>query len=164
VRLLEVPLLSGVSEHDTAGYQAMAKMVTMIAALDSGALQNSIGELHRTPTGDYVIYTSATQTPIFIGSPFEHAFRTALEEQAGTVPKYSEPLFDRQLELLARAWKPNLQRELLAGHALYVDARFCGQIILKQKSPSGPNVHGIAAALVPQLHTNTAHYATNAIQ
>ncbi|HET6402824.1 MAG TPA: FtsQ-type POTRA domain-containing protein [Candidatus Kapabacteria bacterium] len=162
VRLLQVPLLSGVSEHDTAGYQAMAKMVMMIAALDSGALANSIGELHRTPTGDYVIYTSATQTPIFIGSPFEHAFRTALEEQAGTVPKYPEPLFDRQLELLARAWKPNLQHEILAGHTLYVDARFSGQIVLKQKSPIGPNANSLAMA--PSLHTNNAHYATNAIQ
>lgn len=164
VQLLQVPLLSGVSEHDTAGYQAMAKMVTMIAALDSGALQNSIGELHRTPTGDYVIYTSATQTPIFIGSPFEHEFRTALEEQAGTVPKYSEPLFNRQLELLARAWKSNLQHEILASHASYIDDRFSGQIILKLKSPSGPNARGTASATGPQLHTNNAHYATNAIQ
>ncbi len=162
VRLLEVPLLSGVSEHDTAGYQAMAKMVTMIAALDSGALANSIGELHRTPTGDYVIYTSAMQTPIFIGSPFEHAFRTALEEQTGTVPKYPEPLFDRQLDLLARAWKSNLQHEILAGRVLYVDARFSGQIVLKWKSGMKLNANSIAMASSP--HTNNAHYATNAIQ
>ncbi len=161
-QLLQVPLLTGVSEHDTAGYLAMADMVTMIERLDSGALAHSIGELHRTPTGDYVIYTSATQTPIFIGSPFEHAFRTALEEQAGTVPNYSEPLFDRQLELLARAWKPSLAHEILAGKVLYVDARFNGQIILKQKSPMGAAANGIAIA--PQLHTNNAHYATNAIQ
>jgi POTRA domain, FtsQ-type len=169
MRLLQVPLLSGVTEHDTAGYQAMAKMVVTIAALDSGALANAIGELHRTPTGDYVIYTSTTQTPMFIGSPFEHEFRTALEEQGmsdhpGTVPKYSEPLFDRQLNLLAHAWKANLQQELLTGRALYIDARFNGQIILKQKSPMGPDARGTASAMAPAFHTNNAHYATNAIQ
>jgi|GEM_PF-2086585 len=169
VRLLQVPLLSGVSERDTAGYQAMAKMVAMIAALDSGVLASAIGELHRTPTGDYVIYTSTTQTPIFIGSPFEHAFRTALEEQAandrsGTAAMSAEPLFHRQLELLARAWKSSLQQELLTGRGLYVDARFNGQIILKQKSSMASGARGTTTAPGSPIHTNNAHYATNAIQ
>ncbi len=160
--LLQVPLLSGVSEHDTAGYQAMAQLVTLIGALDSARLANAIGELHRTPTGDYVIYTSATQTPIFIGSPFAHAFRTSLEEQAGTAPQYSEPLFNRQLELLARAWKDGLQQSILMGRVLYVDARFNGQIVLKQKS-TGTEQAGAPGAPAPQRKPTNAHYATNAI-
>ena len=50
-RLMQVPLLSGVSERDTVGYQAMARLVAMISTLDSGALKSAIGELRRTPTG-----------------------------------------------------------------------------------------------------------------
>jgi hypothetical protein len=135
-RLMQVPLLSGVNERDTAGFRAMSRMVATIALLDSGAMRNSIGELRRTPTGDYVIYTTETQTPIFIGSPFEREFRTAIEEQTGNVAKNSEPLFTRQLALLASVWKSKLEAELRHGGALYIDARFSGQIILKHKTPS----------------------------
>ncbi len=162
-QFLQVPLLSGVSERDTAGYQAMARLVTMIGALDSGALRGSIGELHRTPTGDYVIYTSETQTPLFIGSPFAQAFHTSLEEQIGTLPAYPEPLFNRQLQLLAHAWKTGLKERVLAGGVLYVDARFSGQLVLKQASTIGTNAPTHRAASVLQLGTNNAHYATNAI-
>ena len=161
-RFLQVPLLTGVSEHDTAGYQAMAKLVTWIGGLDSGALAASIGELHRTPTGDFVIYTSATQTPLFIGSPFAHAFHTSLEEQTGTLPAYTEPLFDRQLELLARAWKAGLEQRVLIGRVLYVDARFNGQIVLKQVTSMGTNAPAPASASVSNLNSNNAHYASNA--
>ena len=134
-KLTQVPLLSGVSEKDTAGYQAMARLVTMMQSLDSGALRASIGELHRTPTGDYVAFSSETQTPIFIGSPFETEFRTALEMQReGGVAKAAMPLFDRQLDLLAKLWRSKLQNELRLGNVLYVDARFGGQIVLKHKT------------------------------
>ncbi len=49
-KIFQVPLLSGVSTRDTARFQAMAKLVMLIAAMDSDALKNSIGELRRTPT------------------------------------------------------------------------------------------------------------------
>jgi hypothetical protein len=139
-RIMQVPLLSGVNERDTAGFRAMSKLVASIAMLDSGAMKSSIGELRRTPTGDYVIYTTETQTPIFIGSPFEHEFRTALEEQTSTAPKNSEPLFSRQLGLLARVWKTKLEAELRQGGALYIDARFGGQIILKHKTLNASHI------------------------
>lgn len=160
-RFLQVPLLTGVSEHDTAGYRGMAQMVTWIGSLDSGALAASIGELHRTPTGDYVIYTSVTQTPLFIGSPFARAFHTSLEEQTGMLPTYLEPLFDRQLELLARAWKGGLQQRILTSHVLYVDARFNGQIVLKQVTPIRTNVPAPSGTAVSIFNSNNAHYATN---
>ncbi len=122
-KLLQVPLLSGVSARDTAGFRAMAKLVAMIAALDSGTLKSSIGELRRTPTGAYVIYTSETITPIFLGTPFDREFRTALEEQRDSVvPQNEVSLFYRQLQLLAQVWKGGLQNETRAGHALYIDA------------------------------------------
>jgi cell division septal protein FtsQ len=139
-RLMQVPLLSGVNERDTAGFRAMSRMVANIALLDSGAMRNAIGELRRTPTGDFVIYTTETQTPIFIGSPFEHEFRTAIEEQTATAPKNTEPLFTRQLALLASVWKSKLETELRHGGALYIDARFSGQIILKHKTPSASQI------------------------
>ncbi len=162
-KLLQVPLLSGVSVRDTSAYRAMATMVATIAAMDSGALKNSIGELRRTPTGAYVLYTSETVTPIFLGSPFDREFRTALEEQRDSIAPKNEPsLFYRQLQLLAVVWKSKLQNEIRAGHALYIDARFSGQIILKHKfQPStGAASTSSSAALSPE--PNHAQYATNA--
>jgi cell division septal protein FtsQ len=162
-KILQVPLLSGVSTRDTAAFRAMANMVTTIAAMDSGALKNAIGELRRTPTGAYVIYTSETVTPIFLGSPFDREFHTAIEEQReGNVPNHEASLFNKQLQLLARVWKAQLQNELRAGHALYIDARFSGQIILKHKSQTGTSVGTPSshAALPPE--PNHAQYATNA--
>jgi hypothetical protein len=162
-KLLQVPLLSGVSAHDTASFQAMAKMVAMIAALDSGALAGAIGEFHRTPTGAYVIYTSETETPIFLGSPFDREFHTALEEQRDSVvPNNQVSLFYRQLQLLARVWKGHLHNELRAGHALYADARFNGQIILKQRFQNGTALPVRSTGTVPQPELNHAQYATNA--
>jgi hypothetical protein len=142
-RLMQVPLLTGVTERDTVGYQAMARLVAMIGAMDSGALRTEIGELCRTPTGAYVIYTAETQTPIFIGSPFDARFQTAVEEQQSraSTAKETGPLFNEQLRLLAKMWRTKLKNDLRAGNALYVDARFQGQIILKhrrQRSGSTP--------------------------
>ena len=162
-KLLQVPLLSGVSARDTAGFQAMAKLVAMIATMDSGALKNSIGELRRTPNGAYVIYTSESATPIFLGSPFDREFHTALEEQRDSImPRNETPLFYRQLNLLAKAWKPNLQDEIRAGHALYLDARFNGQIILKHKFQQGTSAGTPGSSAALQSEPNHAHYATNA--
>ena len=132
-RLMQVPLLTGVTEKDTASYQAMAKMVTMMTSLDSGALHSAIGELRRTPTGAYVIYTNETQTPIFIGSPFDAPFHTAMEDQQAKV-KLQEPLFNRQLKLLAHTWRAKLQQELRERNTLYVDARFSGEIIVRHRT------------------------------
>lgn len=162
-RILQVPLLSGVSTRDTAGFQAMAKLVMLIAAMDSDALKNSIGELRRTPTGAYVIYTSETVTPIFLGSPFDREFHTALEEQRDSIrPKNETPLFYRQLDLLAHVWKAHLQTELRSGHALYIDARFNGQIILKHKFQQGASNGTPVSQAVLQPEPNHDHYVTNA--
>ena len=162
-KILQVPLLSGVSTRDTAGFQAMAKLVMLIAAMDSDALKNSIGELRRTPTGAYVIYTSETVTPIFLGSPFDREFHTALEEQRDSIrPKNETPLFYRQLDLLAHVWKAHLQTELRSGHALYIDARFNGQIILKHKFQQGASNGTPVSQAVLQPEPNHDHYVTNA--
>lgn len=134
-RLLAVPLLSGVSERDTVGFQAMARLVATIGALDSGALGKAIGELRRTPNGSYVIYTAETQTPIFIGSPFDAPFQTALEEERGTTARVTnDRFFMTQIALLAKVWRAKLEKSLRAGDVLYVDARFRGQIILKHRN------------------------------
>lgn len=136
-KLFQVPLLTGVSDRDTAGYQTMAALVTAIESLDSGVLQSAIGELHRTPTGAYVLYTVETQTPIFIGNPTDAPFQTALEaEKNPIVSAGGETHFTKQLHLLAKAWRSKLAAELQLGNTLYVDARFHGQIILKAKSNS----------------------------
>ncbi len=160
-QLLQVPLLSGVSERDTMAYQGMAKLVQFIVSLNSGSMQNAIGELRRTPTGDYVIYTTETQTPIFLGSPFDAEYKGALEEQTDTVPAQKEPLFDRQLRLLASVWKTNIQPQLRSGTSLYVDARFNGQVILKHKNfnRTAAPAQGTAVASTNLIANR---YATNA--
>jgi cell division septal protein FtsQ len=162
-KILQVPLLSGVSTRDTAAFQAMSKLVAMIAAMDSSAMKNSIGELRRTPTGAYVLYTSEIVTPIFLGSPFDREFHTALEEQRDSItPKNEIPLFYRQLQLLAIVWRSKLQSEVRAGHALYIDARFSGQIILKHKFQNGTSAGTPSSSAALQSEPNHAHYATNA--
>lgn len=167
-KLLQVPLLSGVSARDTASFRAMAKMVTMIAALDSGSLASSIGEFHRAPNGAFVLYTSETVTPIFLGSPFDQEFHTALEQQldaaSASAPKNETPLFYRQLQLLAQVWKAGMQNEVRAHHALYIDARFNGQIILKQRFQNGTNTGAKVPVTALQSEPNHPQYATNAIK
>jgi hypothetical protein len=134
-RLVAVTLLSGVSERDTVGFRAMSGLVSTIGSIDSGALGKAIGELRRTPAGSYIIYTSETQTPIFIGSPFDAPFQTALEEERGTTAHVTnDRYFMTQIALLAKVWKAKLERSLRTGDALYVDARFRGQIILKRRT------------------------------
>ncbi|HEY3875152.1 MAG TPA: FtsQ-type POTRA domain-containing protein [Candidatus Kapabacteria bacterium] len=164
-RLLQVPLLSGVTANDTPAYRAMAKMVTFIASLDSGALRGAIGELHRAPTGAFVLYTTETQTPIFLGSPFDREFHTALEDQRDSLSEKNEvPLFYRQLNLVAALWKARIQNEVRAGHALYLDARFEGQVILKQRVSNGNLLARAAREPVSQDPLISAHYGTNANQ
>lgn len=138
-RLLQVPLISGISEKDSVSYRAMTRMVLHIQSLDSGALQDAIGELHRTPTGGYLLYTLDTRTPIFLGSQSDRPFVTSTEATLAStknaVPKAS--LFDRQLHLLAIAWRGSLKHDIEAHPPLYVDARYEGEIILKKKGIAG---------------------------
>jgi hypothetical protein len=134
-KLMQVPLISGVRDNDTASYRAMAQLVMMMESIDTGALKGAIGELARTPTGALVIYTTETQTPIFIGSPADQPFRSALEVERGAPNEqaHAEPHFIRQLHLLAKLWKKKLEPELRTGHDFYVDARFSGEVIVKRK-------------------------------
>lgn len=133
-KLLQVPLISGIRDNDSAGYRAMARLVMMMQSIDTGVLAGAIGELSRTPTGTLVIYTAETQTPIFLGSPSDQPFRTALEiERGGKQTEHAEPHFVRQLHLLAKLWKTKLAPELRSGHDFYVDARFSGEVIVKRK-------------------------------
>lgn len=162
-RLVQAPLLSGVSARDTVGFRAMAKMVTYIASLDSGALKNAIGEFHRTPTGAFVLYTSETLTPIFLGSPFDQEFHRVIDDQNKQTSVGIEPLFYRQLDLLAHLWNARMRSEVQSGHALYLDARFNGEIILKQRFSNGAN-QPIVAGTVPTTQPNPVQYATNANQ
>jgi hypothetical protein len=135
-RLLSVPLLGGISERDTATIIPMAKMVQMIRSINDGAMKDAIGELRRTPTGAFVIYTTATSTPIFIGSPQDEKFQTTLEADADKThgAEKKESLFVSQIKLLAGMWQKTLKDELSKREALYVDARFDGEIILKKHS------------------------------
>jgi hypothetical protein len=133
-KLLNVPLISGLPDNDTAGYRAMARLIMMMQSIDTGALAGAIGELSRTPTGGLVVYTTETQTPIFLGSPSDQPFRTALEvERGGKENAHAEPHFITQLHLLAKLWKTRLEPELRTGHDFYVDARFSGEVIVKRK-------------------------------
>ena len=140
VKIMQVPLLTGVPIKDTVGLRFMSKLVTMMQSLEGGSLKSALGELYRTPTGAYVLYTVETQTPIFIGSPNDAPFTTAVEEQrnpgAAKQAAIDEPLFIRQIKLLARLWQKRLEHDLRSNSALYVDARFNGQVIVKQKQAS----------------------------
>lgn len=168
-RLLAVPLLSGVTERDTIGFRAMSQLVAQIESIQSGALRTAVGELRRLPTGSYVIYTSVTQTPIFIGSPFDVPFQTALEqERTKQQPIVSGQYFLSQIDLLAKAWRSNIERALRNGDGLYVDARFQGQIVLKRRTQV--LAHAGVAQPAASLDTHVSNqprlnqYATNATQ
>ena len=141
-KLLSVPLLGGITERDTACIIQMAKMVQMIRATSDGAMKDAVGELRRTTTGDFVIYTAATQTPIFIGSPNDERFQTTLEADAmklsGSDKK--ETLFSHQIGLLASFWQKKLKEDLWRNSALYIDARFDGEVILKKRSTLAQHV------------------------
>jgi cell division septal protein FtsQ len=137
-KLLSVPLLGNITEHDTAAIIQMAKIVQIIRAANDGAMKDAIGELRRTSTWDFVIYTAATTTPIFIGSPRDERFETTLEADANKAKgnEIKESLFNRQIRLLATIWQKQLKEELWKNNALFVDARFDGEIILKKRSAS----------------------------
>lgn len=135
-KLMQVPVLGGISEKDTASYLAMSRLVVEIAQLQDGALQDAIGELRKTPTGSYVIYTTETQTPIFIGSPDDAPFIPALEVERNPdsvkAVLHQQSHFIKQLNLLARVWKTKLHVKLRESRIFYVDARFAGEIVVKR--------------------------------
>lgn len=139
-KLLSVPLLGGITEKDTAAIIQMAKIVQMIRTIDNGAMHDAIGELRRTTTGAFVIYTAATTTPIFIGSPQDERFRTSLEVEALKIrgAEGKESLFASQIRLLATIWEKKLKEELWKNGAFYVDARFDGEIIVKKRGALAP--------------------------
>jgi hypothetical protein len=141
-KLLSVPLLGGITERDTAAIIQMAKMVQMIRSSSDGAMKDAIGELRRTTTGDFVIYTAATLTPIFIGSPSDERFQTTLEADAmkANGNDKRESLFNHQVGLLASFWQKKLKEDLAKNPALYIDARFDGEIILKKRSTLAQHV------------------------
>lgn len=145
--ILDVPLLSGITEKDTQSFLAMSRLVMKLSELDSGALIRSADELKKTPTGAYVLYMSGTHTPIFIGSPKDEPFIAALDKERdpdGVQQKKEEPLFYKQLRLLSGMWKLNILPVISKGGVLYVDARFDGQVIVKGKQ--GASVPNIAQA------------------
>ena len=135
--LLKLPLLAGISERDTAGYLFMSRLVMQIRTLDSGKLADAIGELRKTSTGAYVIYTSETETPLFIGSPKDLPFITSLESEKD--PSIKEDLkeeshFEKQLRLLSSTWKGELEARVRKRDIVYVDARFLGQVVVKGRT------------------------------
>ncbi|HYM20085.1 MAG TPA: FtsQ-type POTRA domain-containing protein [Candidatus Kapabacteria bacterium] len=142
-KLLAVPVLDGVNEKDTALIIEMSRIVREIETTGDSSLREVIGELKRTPTGAYVIYTAYSMTPIFIGSPRDVRFTTTLERETDPAlnKAENERLFDHQLNLLAALWKQKLRTELWSHNTLYVDARFNGQVIVRHRgtsrSPSG---------------------------
>jgi hypothetical protein len=136
-RLIQLPLLSGISEKDSVGYHEMTKLVLKIEQLEQGSMHDAIGELKRTPTGGYLLYTLSTQTPIFLGSPDDQPFALVTEKQPSANAQAARmSQFDRQLLLLAKAWKRSLQHDIEAHPPLYVDARFQGEIIVKRTDVS----------------------------
>ena len=141
-KLLSVPLLGGITERDSACIIQMAKIVQMIRTTGDGAMKDAIGELRRTTTRDFVIYTAATLTPIFIGSPGDERFQTTLEADAikASGNQKRESLFSHQVVLLASFWQKKLKEDLAKNPALYIDARFDGEIILKKRGASLPHV------------------------
>jgi cell division septal protein FtsQ len=158
-KLLSVPLLGGITERDTAAIIQMAKMVQMIRTTNDGALKDAIGELRRTTTGDFVIYTAATLTPIFIGSPGDERFQTTLEADAvkASGNDKRESLFSHQVELLASFWQKKLKEDLAKNPALYIDARFDGEIILKKRGAYQPHVATVADSAKAKTIAATIH-------
>lgn len=134
--MLRVPLLTGISEKDTASYLAMSRLVQSLTMLDSGHLMAAIGEMKKTTTGAYVLYTSTNQTPIFLGSPKDEPFIAALElerDPERAQERREESLFEKQVKMLSSMWQSELASTVRRGNALYVDARFDGQIIVKRR-------------------------------
>lgn len=134
-RLLSAPMLSGISYKDTLAIREMTDLLTSLQAAEDGAMQGAVAELKRTSAGAYILYTSETMTPIYLGAPKDDAFHTVIETEQGLAPEHSDaPFFRRQLALLSAIWKKQLRDELRQQPARYVDVRFDGQIIVKTKS------------------------------
>jgi cell division septal protein FtsQ len=156
-KLLAVPVLTGITEKDTAAILEMSKIVRTIETTGDSSLREAMGELRRTPTGAYVIYTSATQTPIFIGSPTDVKYSTTLERDANKVTQQTQQsLFDHQIQLLASLWKEKLRTEIWSRSALYVDARFGGQVVVHHKNFTA------RSASLPKLDSTVAHTSDSA--
>lgn len=132
-KLMMVPLLSGITDKDSAVIPLYTWLVMKLQTLGDSSMHGDIGELKRTPSGAFVMYTNETMTPIFLGAMTDENFIPTLEAEHIIKEKNDKPLFERQLELLASLWKKRLKQELRTSHALYVDARFDGQIIVKRK-------------------------------
>jgi hypothetical protein len=158
-KLLAVPVLGGVNEKDTAAIIEMSHIVREIVTMGDSSLREAVGELRRTPTGAYVIYSSVSGTPIFIGSPSDVRFTTTLERETdpNVVKAENDRLFDHQLHLLAALWKQKLRAEIWSHSALYVDARFNGQIIVRHK---GGDTHSMPA-VAANADSVTAHTPTD---
>lgn len=157
-KLLSVPLLGGITERDTAVIFQMAKMIQMIRTTNDAALHDAIGELRRTSTGAFVIYTAATTTPIFIGAPQDERFQTTLEVEANKLhgTEQKESLFASQIKLLASLWKDKLKDQLWKNGAIYIDARFDGEIIVKKRGAyvahSSPIADTTKAKVIAAIH------------
>lgn len=134
-RLMNVPLLSGVSEKDSSTLKEMALLVEKLTVLSDSAMYGDIGELKKTSTGAYVIYTNETMTPIFLGEVRDEKFETTLDrERIALDENDTTNHFDKQLELLTSLWKKCLKKDMRVSRATYLDARFNGQIIIKRKA------------------------------
>lgn len=134
-KLLSAPILSGVSYKDSVTIKQMTDLVTSLEAAHDKAMDGAIGELKRNQDGSFTLITNETLTPIYLGSPKENAFHTALENEQGlTKEKQDMTLFERQLDLLSAIWKTHLRDDLRKRPARYVDARYDGQILIKTKS------------------------------
>jgi hypothetical protein len=121
--MLRVPLLSGITETDTVSYLAMSRLVQSLAQLDDGSLMKSMGELKKTSTGAYVLYTEASHTPIFLGSPKDEPFIAALElerDPEKAQERREASLFEKQVKMLAAMWKQNLAQTVQRGQAVYI--------------------------------------------
>lgn len=166
-KLLAVPVLTGITEKDTVAILEMSHIVHEITTTGDSSLREAIGELRRAPTGAYVIYTSFSMTPIFIGSPSDVRFMTTLERDTKTTQSANEQrLFDHQIQLLAKLWKQKLRNEIWSRSTLYVDARFNGQIIVHRKEHSATvnNVVDSAKRPIASADQRSGVYTTTAGQ
>lgn len=136
-KLLSAPMLSGISYKDSVSLKQMTDLITLLQSIEDSAMRGAIGELKRTENGSFILYMDETMIPIYLGSPSEFAFQTALETEQGLAKgKSDKTLFERQIELLASMWKKRLRDELRKSPVRYIDARYDGQIIVKTKIKS----------------------------
>lgn len=161
-KLLAVPVLGGVNEKDTTAVIEMSHIVHEIVTMGDSSLREAVGELRRTPTGAYVLYTSVSGTPIFIGSPTDVRFTTTLEREIDPSAQKAanEKLFDHQLHLLASLWKQKLRTEIWSHNTMYVDARFNGQIIVRHRSGASAHLMPVVALKADSARATVATDST----